>query len=425
MPPSLPPSSGCSSPPQLPMQPGFIISKMLNSLRFTALNPHFLWGYVVLMTPGCGVEEGREEPRVVAVEGRCEAGVGSLSVSVEPYLGAIGPLGNALAAGGGAIWIVESGSNTVSRYEPERGMTTGFVDVGNDRNPYGLFVDEDRGEAFVVNYLANSMSVARMDTGAVMAEISSESLRSPSAVAANATHVFVANVNYLSLAEGFGPGSISVFERPSLRHVGDIETAFKNPQFIEVLQTDEAQWLVISAAGELRFGQTGVEVGSEGGLELWRLSEDPLTSVRDAYGLGQEDTPRVGGPGRPVVTADGRFIYLTSAIAPALFKFDRLERVWIHDAARPFPLYETRRDATHSAVLDDQGLLYVTAFNDDALYIVDTACDAVLAGPIDLGRRPELIEGPQSLVAVPAEGGTDLYFIMSIANGLGRVKIRP
>lgn len=391
------------------------------------IHPHLLWFFGAILTSmtvgGCEVEDLDGEVRIHEVEGRCAQGVERVRVSIEPHVSAIGPLANALGSGDGDLWIVESGANTVSRYGPEVGFGAGFIDVGNDRNPYNLFVDGERGQIFVANYLAHTVSVADLGTGAVVAEIAHQSLKNPSDVVATARHVFVANVHYLSLAEGYGPGSISIFEREGWNFLGEVETAFKNPQFLELAEGPEGLRLLISAAGALRFGIEGVEVSSEGGLEIWDIADGPLESERQAYGLGQAHTPRIGGPGRPALTVDGTFVYLTSAIAPVLFKFDLKELRWIYDATTPFALYETSQDATHNLVVDKHGLLYVSAFNEDSLFIVDTACDEVLAGPLDLGRWDQLLEGPQSLELLASEEGSELYFIMSIANTLGRVKI--
>ncbi|MFU8804369.1 MAG: YncE family protein [Bradymonadaceae bacterium] len=388
-------------------------------LAKTSILPRVLVVFLV----ACEPPDPQIEERVHEVEGRCEEGAGEVSLTVEPHLHAIGPLGNAITVAEGALWIVESGANTVSRYEPGRGYEAGFVDVGNDRNPYNLFVDVPGRQIFVANYLSNSVAVADLDTGGVVHEILHGSLKNPSDVVATADHIFVANVHYISLNEGYGPGSISVFAREDFEFRGEVETTFQNPQFLEVIELAGTPHLVISSTGSLGFGSEGVEVTSEGGLEIWTLTANPLDGEREAYALNQKENPRVGAPGRLAITPDGRHAYAASAIAPALFKFDLDERRWIFDAGTPLTLYSTDRDATHALAIDEHGLLYIAAFNEDALFILDTGCDELLAGPIDLGRRGDMLEGPQSIAILSVDGGQAAYFIMSIANALGRVGI--
>ncbi|MBA2664464.1 MAG: hypothetical protein H0U74_19410 [Bradymonadaceae bacterium] len=378
-----------------------------------------LWGGLACDEGGAdGPSSIFESTPVCAVPGHAP------QLRVYPRLDVIGPFGNALVSGADSMWIVESGSNTVSRRSKSSGvLDEGFVDVGNDRNPYGIFVDEAVGELFVTNFAANTLTVASTRTGVVRQEISHPSFKNPSGVVATGTTIYVVNVNYLGQAEGYGPGSVSIVDRASLEVLGSIETAHKNPQYVTRLETLDGPRIAISNGGALRFGSEGLRIESEGSLELWEETPSALEPKIVHFAIGQLAHPERGALGQAMITADGRFIYAASGISPVLFKFDVANKRWIHASNDPLVLNAASGDATHAGALDARGLLYVTSFNQDALYVFDTACDKLLIGPIDLGITGDMLEGPQAIALDEQGEQTDAYFIMSVSNAIGKVTV--
>ncbi len=363
-----------------------------------------------------------------SVCGISEAGksTGDQEYLVYPRLDSIGPSGNEVVVSGPYIWIVESGSNTIRRINKTSGKAdANFIDLGNDRNPYQIFIDEEKSEMFIANFGTNTLSVADLTSGKVIEEVAHDSLKSPSDVTVTAKYIYVTNVNYLSSAKGYGPGSVTILDRKTRKVLGDLPTAHKNPQYITQIQTIDGPRIAISNGGALRFGASGVFVESEGSLELWNEQEDPLKPVIEVYEIGQLAHPTVGAPGRAQVTSDGRSVYAMSGIAPTIFKLDLEEKRWVHAAEHPYILYESGGNATHSAVMAANDLLYITSFNQDALYVFDTACDEKLIGPIDLGTTGNMLEGPQSIALDSQSEFTDVYFLMSISNVFGKVTVQP
>lgn len=381
---------------------------------------------VLCTASGCGEDStGPLEPEL-RTEAVCADGVGEFDVFVERQISAIGPVGNDLAASTNSVWVVESGSNTVSRLDRETGSYHDFfVDVGNERNPYAATVDETARELWVANYASNTVSVASKDTGEILVEFEDESFENPSTVVLSDTHAYVGNVNFISLAEGYGPGSITVIDRAESQVVGVLETEFKNPQFMAVEVVDGSATLLVSSGGELERRNDRVAVVSEGGLEIFDINADPVTPNRESFALGQLTVGDVGAPGTPLLSPDGGSLYLVSGNAPVLFVFDLLEREWVHDASSPIEIYQTDGDATHKAVMDPDGLLWITAFNEDALYLFDTSCHEKVAPPIDLGRVANMLEGPQSILVVDDGAAREGYVVMTISNALGRVRLVP
>lgn len=362
--------------------------------------------------------------RELTTEAVCAGGVGEFDVYVERDLSSIGPSGNDVQITEEAVWIVESGSNSVSRFDRQRErFESDFIYVGSDRNPYAALVVDD--EVWIANYLANSVSIADQKSGEITIEIEDERLRRPSGFALGSSHIYVGNVNYLSRREGFGEGSVAVIDRQTKAVVGSFSTEFKNPQFLAVEEIEGEEMLFVSSGGAFDMTQDVVRVEGEGGLEIFAINEDPIAPSGKTFALGQAEVELVGAPGRPLFTPDKRRIYLVSANAGAIFAFDVVEKRWIYDAAKPLWIYESAGDATHRAVMDQDGLLWITAFNKDGLYLLDTTCDELIAPLIDLGRVENMLEGPQA-IEVTQEGADRVgYFIYSIANGLGRVRMAP
>jgi hypothetical protein len=380
----------------------------------------------VISMVACGEPAQESFGPEMRIESVCADGASAYDVYVERRVTTVGPSSNALAAGDDALWIVESGANTVSRFDlQQRQMDHGFLHVGGDRNPYALDMDEERREIWVANYAASTITVADMEDGQILSEIEDEGLQNPSAIALTDDYAYVSDVNYRSISEGYGPGSIAVVDRGSRQVVSRWETAFKNPQFLSVEEIDGAPVLLVSGSGALDIGQGAVTVAGEGGLEWFDLGDDPLAPESQSFPLGQAQVENVGAPGRPLLSAEKDRLYFVSAIAPVLFVFDVARRQWLFDARAPLKLYESDGDATHYGALGDDGLLWISAFNEDAIYLFDTACDEVMAGPIDVGEVAHMLEGPQAIGLVEQAQGVEAYFLLSIANAMGRIRLEP
>lgn len=179
----------------------------------------------LMLLGGC-FASGEPEPTGVPVwrpggAAVCDRGLPAPSVSVEAQLHTIGQSPNVMYARGAFAWITESGANTVSRVALETGaLDAGFVDVGNNRGPWDVRVDD--GLVFVTNYTGSSLTVADANSGDVLEEL--EGLEDASGIAVTPTHVFVTKVNYdPGFEDDFGPGSVTVIAREGWEVVGEIE----------------------------------------------------------------------------------------------------------------------------------------------------------------------------------------------------------
>jgi hypothetical protein len=165
-------------------------------------------------------------------------------------------------------------------------------------------------------------------------------------------------------------------------------------------------------------------------IEVWTETEDALSPAKEIFEIPPpEEGSRVGAPGRALVSPDGASLYMTSATAPVVFEIDLEQLAWAHGADSPIVLYEEDSDTLHSGMLDQEGLLWITSFNQDAVYVLDTRCNEVLAGPVPIGVVDDELEGPIAIVSSASSSSSqqnvvqpDVYFITSLSKQLGRIE---
>lgn len=343
------------------------------------------------------------EPTDAAGPAVCDEGPRDPSARIEREVAVTGSALNSMRRDGDEIFVVESGDNTVSRFDVQTGRYDPLVDVGNERGPWDLFVTAD--ELWITNYIASSVTVADRASGEVIDEIVGEELDGPAGVAVLDDVVYVGNTEYHG--EEYGPGSIAVLDRASHEVLGVVAAQRQNPQSLDVV----GDRVVVVDSGA--FGYAGSFVaGSEAAVEIWTPTADPLAPDVVTVVMPLVDDRAVGIPGRPAHRAGSSVIYLPSATAPVVFSLDVVKGTWLRGPDDPIQLYETDGDALNHAAMGDDGVLWVTAYNEDALFLVDTRCDAVL-DRIEL-ESSSMLAGPHGVVPV----GDDGYVALELANEL-------
>lgn len=361
----------------------------------------------------------------------CPDGPPAPAATVYANVQSIGSAANAIAGGDGHLWVVESTENTVSRYAPlADDYDPYFIDVHNGRNPWDTTVDEDQGLVYVTNREAGTLSVASIETGDIVEEIGAEENNAdepvfddPQGLGMSAERIYVTNTVHRGPGD-YRQGFVTVLDRQTREVLGRVDTDHPNPSYVREVDTPRGPAMLVVNTGSLEVTNDGAFVRGESSVELWRETDDAIEPEREAFVLENTDDPRMGAPGKPVMSPDGRYVYLPSITAPVVFKFDLHERRWARGTDDPIVLYDSDGDTTHSATMDERGVLYVTALNQDAMYLLDTRCDRVLAGPIDLGVTDTYLEAPQDVRIVETDEGPRAYFIMTLSNALGRVDLR-
>jgi len=351
----------------------------------------------------------------------CDDGIGAPVVVVDRRVDTVPELTNSLRHFGDETYIVHSGANTVSLLDLGSGEARELVDVGNERGPWEVWATDD--ELWITNYATSTVTVASRDTGAVIDEIGHPSLSQPSGIAGSETRIYVSNVEFSGTSE-YGPGRVTVIDRTTREVFGSIATARQNPQHIEVVELSDGPRVVVVDSGTFDL-DGGAFAGSEAAVELWTETDDAVAPHKEVAVLPLVDSNRrIGSPGRPLKAPDDDVLYFASGTASVLFSLDASTAKWLRGSDDPIEVGPTSTDSLNYAAIDERGVIYVAAFNEDAMYLVDTTCDALLSGPIPL-EDSSMLAGPQGVVPIElGDGRVDAYFVLSHANELGRVRLR-
>lgn len=343
----------------------------------------------------------------------CDQGPASPMAVVTGDTHVVGATLSVLRRYGDEVWVVESGANTVSVLE-RGGELAVRTDVGNERGPTDVWVDGD--QIWITNFVANSVTVADRTTGRVVAEIDHESIEAPAGIAGTDRWVFVGNTEFRG-DEDYGPGSLTIIDRRTLEVVGTRQTAAPNPQYLRAV---DGQIIVVDS-GSLSFEEGRFIPASDAAVErLDGVGDDPVRAPADVLVLPAIDD--VGSPGFPAFDPDSRRIFLASGTTPTVFAIDLDRWEWTHGSADPIRLYESNENALHDARMGPHGILFVTAFNRDEIYLVDTRCDAVLGEPIVVDTT-ELLAGPLGVVPFETPDGIQAWVGMSLANELRSIQL--
>ena len=350
----------------------------------------------------------------------CDDGIPSPVILVDRQVATVGESVNSLRRFGDDAYVVESGSNTVAKLDLATGARTVHVDVGNERGPWEVWASED--ELWITNYIANTVTIADRATGAVIDEISHPAFAQPSAITGTTDRVYVGNVEFAGTND-FGPGHVTVIDRETREVFGSIATQKKNPQHLEVVELSDGPRVVVVDSGAFLLDD-GAFAGSDAAVEIWTETEEPLEPEVSVAELPLVDNRRVGSPGRPLKATGSDTLYFASGTGPFLFSLDAARGTWLRGSDDPIVIAQTTGDSLNHGAIDERGVIYITAFNEDALYLVDTTCDEVLAGPIPL-EESSMLAGPYGLIPVErGDGRVDAFFVLSHAHELGRVRLR-
>jgi hypothetical protein len=351
-------------------------------------------------------------------------GLPRVTPDVTPRLAVTGVTNNAVVVDGEAVWVVHSGDNTVGRLDVSSGVfDRGFIDTGDGRNPWALASDGAR--LWISNYATSTVTVARRSDGAVLGEVAIEAV-APSGIVAAGGLVLVASSGFVG--PEFGPSGVVVLraleEAPWLEPLGFLPSPARNASSLTVDPARGRVYVVYTGARGFDPATGDVIVTSDGAVEVLDLAALQAGELDKAVLLHlplrrDPSDPFSGGPRSLQLSADGRWGYLPSASSPAIYKLDLERLVWARDASDPIPGYVGAGNQLTALAMRGDGLAWVVAYNQDAAYLLDTSCDATVAGPFDLGETP-LLEG--ALDIAWDEATQQGWVILSVSSGLAQVR---
>jgi outer membrane protein assembly factor BamB len=302
-----------------------------------------------------------------------------------------GAVNNAVRVDGDMAWVVQSGDNTIGRLVLSSGeFRADFIDVGNGRNPWDALGVGQR--VYISNLLTGSVTVADRATGQVLGEVVDEYLLAPAGLAADGARLFVSSSGFVG--PDYETPAVVVFEilesSPWIRRTSVLVPGGMNTLHVQWDEVRDALYAV--SGGETVFGAGGVEVASD--PVITRFS-GPELETQDALVLTRAPGDKSSG-GASDLLISGGVAYLPSRVAPHIYKIDLEEWAVLRGPKNPIAAYLGEGNQLTSMALARDGRAYVTAFNQDALYVFDTSCDATVAGPFDVGKS-DFLEGPIAL----------------------------
>jgi hypothetical protein len=230
-------------------------------------------------------------------------------------------------------------------------------------------------------------------------------LSGPEGIVEVAGRLFIANANGRWDQKAgrmvYGPGFVTVLDPETMECLGQIPTAFPNPQ--EVL--DAGGQVAVICSGELAMGTDGTMTPKvAGGIQL--IDPATLKTPRALEIPISQPHAWVGFPGQAVYDAQGDRIFAGSGTAPVVFKAKlepgaAVETLVVHDDWE-------RNELTVPALLG--GVLYVSSFNMGLLFRLDPESGQPVGEPVDV-TETDLVEGPLDLVA----GGATLFVLHTLS----------
>ncbi len=328
----------------------------------------------VLLAAGCGTESvTRPEPAppsalyVLNGLGETLSRVDLETGRVENDLLHLGDAPNALLfdPAGDRLFVANSGDNVVWSLQPDSLDRNGDYPLGPNTNPYGLAVTRS-GELAVSGFLSGDVAFFSAATGALLRRVPVG--RTPQAVLDLPGRTLVSVVHYDFPSNSFGPGEVVAIPDGAAA-AGTRAIVGVNPQH-----------LVTGPDGLLHVICTGNYVDVPG--SVYFLNAVTLAVV-DSLTLG-------GTPAAAVVVGDDVYV---SAYFGGLMKYDGRTHTVLRGPSDPVLDVTGLGGLAHDATT---GRLYVSAFEDDLVLVVDVAADTLAAawpvgdGPLDV----ELVTRP-------------------------------
>ena len=275
-----------------------------------------------------------------------------------------GNVPNQIKVRGDSLYILNSISSTLQIVNLNTQQEVATIDLGANKNPWNFTFCKSSGLIFVTNLMANSVSVVDVTKGSVVDSIAVG--KAPEGILAFGKKVYVTNTAFDATTFSYGQGTVSIIDAASRSVVDSILTPV-NPQN-----------LAVDASGRLHVVCTGNFATVSGSVLVVDLSTKTVV-----------DTVAVGGTPSSITMAPNGVAYLGSGgwvTSGNVLAYDASTLSVLHSADNPIRTGTGAMDV----LADDAGHVFVAAFNEDKVDVIDTKADSVVSSY-------EVGDGPQSL----------------------------
>ncbi len=275
-----------------------------------------------------------------------------------------GNVPNQIQVRGDSLYVLNSISSTLQIFNLRSGKEVATIDLGANKNPWSVAFCKSSGLVFVTNLQANSVSVVDIKKGAVVDSISVG--KAPEGILAAGKKVYVANTAFDATTFSYDQGSVFVIDAATFSVVDTILTPL-NPQS-----------LAVDNNGRLHIVCTGNFATVSGSVLVVDLSSNTVV-----------DTVAIGGTPSSITIASNGNAYLGAGGwvgSGNVLEYNATTLAILHDAGDPIHTGTGAMDV----LADGEGHVFVAAFNEDRVDVIDTKVDSVV-------QQYAVGDGPQSL----------------------------
>ncbi len=300
-----------------------------------------------------------------------------------------------------SLFIVNSMDNAIQKIELTDGPTetNPFVSLPEGSNPYFMTIDSNN-ELFVTNLMGNSYTRVKLDTPKLTTTASfsdDQAFKAPEGIAVDDNNIFIANADYTTdenWVTTYNNGFLSIINKADDKFSKKIDTTQKNPQRIFILNGK----LYVINSGIVEFDANYIGYPkSDSGIDILDLSDIDagFTNVKIPFTDGKLS----GFAGAYTLSDDNNNLFLASGTAPELYLYDINAKAMLRNTDNPIVI--DTFDTPTSVMLNlttVENYLFVTNFNNDTLYVLDTADNYKVVVKADIGEDSESMEGAQGIV---------------------------
>lgn len=225
------------------------------------------------------------------------------------------------------------------------------------------------------------------------------------AVAFDGQRLYVSAVNMLRSEPPavYAPGMVLVYDWDGEKlHVAQPKVlwpGFANPQTI-ILKDDR---VYVVSTGIIEQDTAAWQASTAAGLSIFSRSDLQLI---DRIDLGR------AAAGPAIVSDDGHWMYIGSLLHADLFKIDLAQRRIVRGMNNPIRLVDAEGpQSIFGLQWHASGLIFVSSFDQDALFVVDSDDDQVspwpFVVPLDLNPDNAVLAGSHQIALRPGRNGVD------------------
>jgi len=217
----------------------------------------------------------------------------------------LGNLANRVAASENDLYVVNSGDNSIQKISMENGNTLSNIYIGSTSNPYDILIQQNT--AYVTGALSNKVYFVDLLTESVMEEVTVGG--NPAGMAIWQNKLYVGNTDY---ASGYTNCSISVIDL----NINEV---------IETIPTDPNPQYLITYNDMIHVSCTGNWSDISGSIQIIDPQQNAVIQT----------LPIGGYPGSLTALGNG-IIYIGDSMSSGIYAYNSASYEVIYDADSPF-----------------------------------------------------------------------------------------